>query len=403
MLFAVPSSHGTSPEGGIEPEWAWNAQDVKCSDRPQNPAPQAGPEPADELMIKHRERATEPTKRSADVTYWGYGLTAFIAEPRGHARPDLEQWRTHVMKAFVIPQPGVQAVELADVPVPMIDDEELLVRVCAVGVGIHDSSFLPADAHYPYPIGIEAAGVIEQTGRGVSGYRPGDRAAFVSSMQPKGGTWAQFVAVNAGSLIIPVPAGMDSPEAAAVPVAGNTILRAFRVLEPMPAGGTLFIAGGSGAIGTLAIQIARRHGWRVAASASAPNHAYMLSLGAEKTVDYHDPNWGEQVLQWMPAGVDAVLAVQPGTSSQSLQVLKDAGALVTISGDALVSERGVRMSGVPYPMDVRDELVQLMTDIAEGALRVELERVYPFEQALAALAKVQTRSARGKHVLRLEQ
>lgn len=306
------------------------------------------------------------------------------------------------MKAFVIPQLGAHGVELTEVPVPQIDDEELLVRVRAVGVGIHDSYFLPANARYPYPIGIEAAGVIEQIGNGISGYQPGDRVAFVSSMQPKGGTWAQFVAVNAGSLIIPIPDGLDFPEAAAVPVAGNTILRAFRALESMPPRATLFIAGASGAIGTLAIQLARRRGWRVVASASEPNHAYLLSLGAEKAVDYHDPKWAEQVLQWMPDGVDAVVAVQPGTSIQSMPVLKDAGALVTISGDAPISERGIRMSEVPYRTDVRDELVQLMNDIAEGELRVVLQRVYPFEQGLAALAKVQTRRARGKHVLRLD-
>lgn len=306
------------------------------------------------------------------------------------------------MKAFVIPRPGAHTVELAEVPVPKIDDDELLVRVHAVGVGIHDSYFLPGDAKYPYPIGIEAAGVIEHTGSDVSGYQPGGRIAFVSSMQPKGGTWAEFVAINAGSLIIPIPDGLDFLEAAAVPVAGNTILRAFHALTVMPAGGTLFIAGGSGAIGTLAIQIARRRGWRVGASASESNHAYMLSLGAEKAVDYHNPNWTEQVLQWTPGGVDAVVAVQPGTSSDSLPVVKDAGSLITISGDALVPERGVHMGGIPYQVDIRDELVQLMPDIAEGELRVELERVYPFEQALAALAKVQTRRARGKLVLRLD-
>lgn len=306
------------------------------------------------------------------------------------------------MKAFVIPQVGAHTVELAEVPVPNIDDDELLVRVHAVGVGIHDSYFLPGDAKYPYPIGIEAAGVIEQAGSEVSDYQPGDRVAFVSSMQPKGGTWSEFVAINAGSLIIPIPDGLDFLEAAAVPVAGNTILRAFRALTTMPADGTLFIAGGSGAIGTLAIQIARRRGWRVGASASESNHAYLLSLGAEKAVDYHNPNWTAQVLHWMPGGVDAVVAVQPGTSSESLPVVKDAGSLITISGDALVSERGVHMNGIPYQVDIRDELVQLMTDIAKGEIRVELEQVYPFEQALAALAKVQTRRARGKIVLRLD-
>lgn len=306
------------------------------------------------------------------------------------------------MKAFVIPLPGAHTVELAEVPVPKIDEDELLVRVHAVGVGIHDSYFLRGDAQYPYPIGIEAAGMIEQTGSNVSGYQPGERITFVSPMQPKGGTWAEFVAINVGSLIIPIPDGVDFLEAAAVPVAGNTILRAFGALAAMPTGGKLFIAGGSGAIGTLAIQIARRRGWCVGASASESNHAYMLSLGAEKTVDYNNPNWTQQILQWMRGGVDAVIAVQPGTSSDSLAVVKDGGSIVSISGDDLVSERGVQMNAIPYQVDIRDELVQLMTDIAAGELRVELERVFPFEHALTALAKVQTRRARGKLVLQLE-
>lgn len=306
------------------------------------------------------------------------------------------------MKAFVIRRSGAQTVEPAEVPVPQIDDGELLVRVQAVGIGIHDSYFLPADARYPYPIGIEAAGVVEEVGSGVVGHQAGDRIAFVSSMQPKGGTWAQFAALDAGALIIPIPDGLGFVEAAAIPVAGNTILKAFQALTAVPAGGSLFIAGGSGAIGTLGIQIAHRRSWRIAASASKANHDYMLSLGAEKALDYHDPGWHEQVLQWLPGGVDAAIAVQPGTSRESMPVVKDGGSLITISGDALVSERGVRMAGLPQQADVRDELVQLMEEIAAGQIHVELERVYPFEEALTALAKVQTRHARGELVLQLK-
>ncbi len=306
------------------------------------------------------------------------------------------------MKAFVIPQPGAHTVELAEVPVPKIDDDELLVRVQAVGVGIHDSYFFPSDAKYPFPIGIEAAGVIEERGSVVRGHLSGDRVAFVSSMQPKGGTWAEYVAVKAGSLIMPIPSGLGFVEAASIPVAGNTVLKALRALAEVPIGGSLFIAGGSGAIGTFAIQLARKRGWRIAASASEANHDYMLSLGAHKAVDYHNLHWREQVLEWMPGGVDAVMAVQPGTSAESLPVVKDGGSLISISGDALVSERGVRMMGIPYHVDVADELVQFMEQIAAGEIHLELEQVYPFDDALAALAKVQTRRARGKLVLRRE-
>ena len=306
------------------------------------------------------------------------------------------------MRAFVVLKPGADTVVLAEVPVPAIDDDELLLRVKAVGVGIHDSYFLPSDVSYPFPVGIEAAGIVEEIGSRVSNHAPGDRVAFVSSMQPKGGTWAEWAVVKADALIVSIPAGMDFVEAAAVPVAGNTVLRAMKALPSTSAVGSLFVAGGSGAVGTFAIQIARRQGWAVAASASEPNHDYLLSLGAERAVDYRDSTWPDQVRRWMPDGVDAVIAIQPGTSADGLSLVRDGGTLITISGDSVEPERGIHLQTVPHQMDVRKGMAQLMTDIAAGELRVEIERVYPFEDAPAALAKVQTRHARGKLVLRLE-
>ena len=306
------------------------------------------------------------------------------------------------MKAFVLPHRDAQTVEPARVPVPRIGSDELLVRVHAIGVGIHDSYFLPGDAQYPYPIGIEAAGVVEQVGNDVTSHAVGDRVSFVSAMQPGGGTWAQWTAVKAESMILPIPQGMGFVAAAAVPVAGNTALKALHTVADVPAGGSLFIAGGSGAIGTFAIQLARQRGLRVAASASAANHDYLQSIGVEKAVDYHDSRWREEVLAWMPGGVSAVMAVQPGTTADSLPVLRDGGTLVSISGDPLVSERGAHLTGLPYQLDVGAELGKLMEQIASGQVHLELERVYPFDEALDALAKVQTRRARGKVVLQLE-
>lgn len=306
------------------------------------------------------------------------------------------------MKAFVQPRAGVDAVQPAEVPVPEIADDELLVRIQAIGVGIQDSYFLPENARYPYPIGIEAAGVVEQAGARVKAHQVGDRIAFVSSMQPKGGTWAEHAAVAATSTILSVPPGMDITESAAVPMAGNTVLRALGDLPAVPSGGSLFIAGASGAIGTLAIQIARRRGWRVAASASPRNHDHLLSMGAELAVDYHDPSWGAQVRSWAPGGVDAAIAVPPGTALASLDVVRDGGKLVTISGDQLAGERGVEVAMVSHQSDVQAELERLMRDVAAARVRVVVEQVYPFDEALAALVKVRSRHARGKQVLRVE-
>jgi NADPH:quinone reductase-like Zn-dependent oxidoreductase len=305
------------------------------------------------------------------------------------------------MAAFVRRGAGSDDVGPAEVPVPAPGRDELLVRVRAVDVGIHDSYFLPDGNTVPFPIGIEAAGVVEEVGGGVVSFRPGDPIAFVSSMQRKGGTWAEYAVVRADSLILPIPPGMSFTQAAAVPVAGNTVARVFRALATVPAGSSAFIAGGSGAIGTFAIQMGRARGWEVAASASRANHDYMSSLGAAKTVDYRDPDWPEQLRQWAPEGVDAAIAIQPGTAAESLQVVRDGGRLIAVSGDQLPPQRRVQAETVSHLLDVHDELVQLMHDIAGERIRLVVERVYPFAEAQAALAKVQTRHAQGKVVLSL--
>lgn len=305
------------------------------------------------------------------------------------------------MKAFVKRSAAPNDIALEEVKVPLIQDDELLVRVKAIGVGIHDSYFLPNEIKYPYPIGVEAAGFVEEIGSQVTRYKKGDRIAFVSMMQPKGGTWAEFAAVQQDSLILPIPETMDFVEAAAVPVAGNTVLRALTALH-LKEGDSVFIAGASGAIGTFAIQFAKARGWKVAGSASSKNHEYMTSLGADKTVDYRDPNWMREVREWMPNGVDAAIAIQPGTGTESMNVVKDGGTVITISGDRIEPERGITAAFVPHKADVREEVQQLMQEIGEGTYQLVIEQTYPFEQGLDALQKTQTRHARGKLVLTLE-
>lgn len=146
----------------------------------------------------------------------------------------------------------------------------------------------------------------------------------------------------------------------------------------------------------MGIQIARGRGWRVAASASAHNHDYMRSLGAEATVDYHQPQWPARIRRWMANGVDAALAVQPGTTAESMLVVDDRGSVITISGDVVVAERGIRVGMVDYDLDVRDDLARLMGKVAKKEMHLEIERVYPFQEALEALARVGSDQARSR-------
>lgn len=304
------------------------------------------------------------------------------------------------MRAIVKRSAQPDDIALTTVPVPDVNDCQLLVRIRAIGVGIHDGYYLPETIDYPYPIGIEAAGTIEKIGVKVTNYQVGEPIAFVSAMQPKGGTWAEFAVVEDASLIVRIPPGVTFEQAATVPVAGNTVLKAFHALDLKP-NDTLFVAGASGAIGTFAIQLAVARGCIVAGSASRANHAYMLSLGAAKTVDYHDANWVEEILKWRPGGVDAALAIQPGTAAQSMPAVRDAGCVVVVSGDDIKSERGIRTEHIPHHIKIQQELAQMLEQISWGEIKVEIQQTLPFENGLEALQKTQTRHARGKLVIAL--
>lgn len=209
-----------------------------------------------------------------------------------------------------------------DIPVPKIDDDKVLVEVKAIGVGIQDGYFFPKNIEFPYPIGMEGSGIINKVGKNVADFQEGDRVAFVGVLEPKGGAYAEYMILGKQSLIVPIPGEMSFIEAAAIPVSGNTMIKVLKALELKPSN-TLFIAGASGSNGTFAIQLAKAIGCTISASASKKNHDYMKSLGVEKTVDYNDPNWIDQVLEWMPGGVDAAIAIQPNTSVSSMKVVKD--------------------------------------------------------------------------------
>jgi len=305
------------------------------------------------------------------------------------------------MKAFARTKADSMHVEMITMPLPVLSEDEVLVAIEAFGVGIHDRYFIPEDVQFPYVIGIEGAGQITALGENVVNFAVGDRVAFTSSMNPKGGTWAQYAAVKQAALIH-VPDGLSTLQAASVPVAGGTAQQGLSDLN-LAIGETLFIAGASGAIGSFAIQLAAQQGVRVAGSASAENQQYMRSLGTEKTVDYSAPDWQAEVWDWAGEGVDAALAIQPNTGNDAIKVTRDGGRVITISGygDTFAVERGISAAQMTHMHDSRQRIEQLLSAITEGSIQTMIEAEYSFSQALAALEKTETRHARGKLVVNM--
>lgn len=301
------------------------------------------------------------------------------------------------MRAFVRTGAQNRDVELTELVIPEMDEDEVLVGVEAFGVGIHDRYFIPDDVGFPYVIGSEGAGVIRSVRDEVSDFQVGDRVILSSLLHPKGGCWAEYVAAPVDR-IVPLPAELSFVHGAALPIAGKTALEVMRALD-LEEGDTLFVAGASGAIGTLVIQLARNGGARVVGSASGRNHEYMLSLGAERAVDYSDSDWKGQVRGWMPGGVDAALAIQPGTCEDSVDVVRDGGRAITVSGDPCAPGRDIAVRQFQHRLDLREAIGRIAREVTEGRIRLVIEHTYPFEEAIRALEKTETRHARGKSVV----
>ena len=303
------------------------------------------------------------------------------------------------MDAYVRTNAQTMAVELKQVAIPDVAEHEVRVKMSAFGVGVHDRYFIPSGAEFPYIIGLEGSGIIENIGEGVEVFAVGDQVILNSSNLGKGGSWAEYSVVPSDMLIL-LPETMGFAEGASISVAGKTAVECINALN-LKKDDTLFIAGASGAIGTLVIQLAASLGVRVIASASQKNHDYMKTLGADITLDYKDAHWKNELLKAVPNGVDMALAIQPNTAKDSMDVVKDNGKVITVSGDTIAAERGILVSQFEHLLSWQDALNSLVDKIVTGKVKVVIEKVHPFEQALDALEKTESRHARGKTVVSL--
>ncbi len=215
------------------------------------------------------------------------------------------------MHAITIPEPGgPEALVWAEVPEPVPAVGEVLVEVAAGGVnradvmqrqGFYDP---PPDAS-PYP-GLECSGRIAALGPGVSGWAVGDEVCALLS----GGGYAEKVAVPAGQLL-PVPEGVDLVTAAGLPEVACTVWSNVFMVAHLRPGETLLVHGGSSGIGTMAVQLAKAVGARVAVTAGSPEKLERCrELGADILIDYREQDFAEEVRKATDgAGADVILDI----------------------------------------------------------------------------------------------
>lgn len=237
------------------------------------------------------------------------------------------------MKAVTISEPGdPDVLTLQEVDDPSPAAGEVVVQVAASAVNRADimqrkGFYDPPPGTSPYP-GLECSGTVAEVGAGVSGWAVGDRVCALLT----GGGYAERVAVPSGQLL-PVPDGVDLIEAAGLPEVACTVWSNVFMTAVLREGETLLVHGGSSGIGTMAIQLARELGARVAVTAGTPEKLERCrELGAEILVNYREQDFVEVVREATGGrGADVVLDNMGAKYlARNLDVLATSGRLVVI-------------------------------------------------------------------------
>jgi NADPH2:quinone reductase len=300
---------------------------------------------------------------------------------------------------------GPEVLEYAELPTPEPGPGELLIRVAYAGVNPADwknrQGLLAQYRAYefPYVIGFDAAGVVAALGEGVKGFSVGDRV-FTPTNHGQGGqgSYAQFTLASADR-VAHIPATLGFDQAAALPVAALTAWQGLFDRGNLRAGQSALIHGGSGGVGSFAVQFARWAGARVAATCSARNVDYLRSLGVDRVIDYASENIAGAVADWSPGGLDYLMdAVGVSTLPDSLDLVRPGGCLVSIptlvdDGDIAAAMGRAEVKGV--------RLARIAALIGDGDIRLPPLREFPLRDAADAHRLIQQGHNRGKIVLRV--
>jgi NADPH:quinone reductase-like Zn-dependent oxidoreductase len=306
------------------------------------------------------------------------------------------------MKAIVAHEyGGPDVLKYEDVPLPEPKENEILVRVIASGVNPADPLILNGKyakefgTHLPLVLGYDMAGVVVRAGAKVTKLRVGDP---VYAYLLWGGGWAEYCISNEGESAIK-PKSLGFIDASAVPLAALTAWQALIDIGKIENGQTVLIHGGSGGVGSFAIQIAKAHGARVIATASTANQDVLKQLGAEVAIDYT-----KQKFEEIAHDVDLVLdPVGRDTLARSYGVVKKGGIVVTIVSRCDQAElkkheiRGASLSSHPDS----GELGEITKLIDGGKIKPIVTEVLPLTDAAKADAQAETHHTRGKIVLKI--
>ncbi|MBY4971280.1 NADP-dependent oxidoreductase [Streptococcus suis] len=315
-------------------------------------------------------------------------------------------------------------LNLTEIAKPQIKPNQVLVKVTAAGVNPLDNMISRGDVKLivPYKLpqtaGNEVVGIIQEIGATVTNFAAGDRV-FGRLPLDSIGAFAEYVAVEATALA-KVPAYLTDEEAAAVPLTALTIMQALDLMGA-EAGKTIFISGGTGGVGGMAIPIAKAKGLTVITNGDGASAERVLSLGADQFIDYKTEDYTKTL-----SNVDYVLDTLGGAETEKqMSIMKKGGQLVSLrampngefakrmnlpkwkqilfglagrSFDKMANKYGVHYHFIFVESNGR-QLQEVADIFSKLEIKPSIDTVYPFEEVNAALDKVANGRSRGKTVL----
>jgi len=308
------------------------------------------------------------------------------------------------MKAMVIHEyGGPEVLKYEDVPRPEPKGDQILIRVIAAGVnpvdGMIRSGMFAKDGNRAFPIilGGDVAGVVEKVGSKITKFKAGDPVFAHISLDDSGG-YAQYALVTEREAALK-PKSLSYVEAAAVPIVALTAWQALIDTARLSEGQTVLIHGGSGGVGTFAIQIAKARGAKVIATASTAKQDLLKELGGDVAIDYT-----KQKFEEIAKDVDVVLdSVGKDTLAHSYGVVKKGGFIVTLVAridQAELDNHGIRGASLSVEPN-SDELAEIGKLIDEKKIKVVVSQTFPLSEARKAQEQAATGHTRGKIVLKV--
>ena len=321
------------------------------------------------------------------------------------------------MKAIVFTElGGPDVMKLSEVPKPEVRPGMVLLKVHAVGVNFADTRFRQGTyvvkPKLPDTPGMEAAGVVEAVGEGVTGFTPGMHVAAFTVK-----SYAEYCQAPA-PMVIPLPDAVGFAEGAAFPIQVMTAYHMLHTADTTGPGKTVLVHSAAGGVGIVAVQLAKAAGARVIGTVSSDAKAALVKgHGADAVINYATEKFADEVLKLTDGrGADLILdAVGKPTFEEGLRCLALFGHLILYGraggptdplNVATLSAKSQKVSGfmVPavtrnFPEKTRASAEHCFALMREGKLKLHIGKTFPLAQAADAHRYLESRQSTGKLVL----